>query len=435
MTSRQPELSLALVGIGGYGNSYLSSIFQNGPEMGVRLAAVADPNPISCRHLAEIHRRNIPLYSNLETLQNNHSCALVIICTPLHLHCEQTTQALANGSHVLCEKPLASTPMQAASMIRARDKAGKQVSIGYQWSFSVAIQALKRDIASGLFGKPRRLKTCVLWPRDEGYYRRNDWAGRRYTRTEQPIFDNPLNNACAHHLHNMLYVLGDRPDRSAVPVSVKAELYRANDIETFDTAAVRARTADGVEVLCIVSHATRAEFGPCFTFEFEHATVEFCGNQPTDSSKDGELLIARLADGRIKKYGSPELAPSRKLWAAVESARTNTPTVCGLEAALSHTLLTDALHRGVTPVDFPTSLKRNETSANGHPRHWVEGLDDVLRECHATSQLPHELKAPWAGEGTDVLVTERTIYTTGSPKMPTKRVQIQPFGDVQREPV
>lgn len=44
-------------------------------------------------------------------------------------------------------------------MIRARDHAGKQVSIGYQWSFSEAIGELKADVAAGLFGEPLRFKT------------------------------------------------------------------------------------------------------------------------------------------------------------------------------------------------------------------------------------------------------------------------------------
>jgi predicted dehydrogenase len=406
------ELSLALVGIGGYGNIYLSSILNKPFEDGVRLVAVADPNPSSCRLLPELYNQNIPVYQNLGALQNRHSCDLMILCTPLHLHCEQTIQALAGGSHVLCEKPLSSTPRQAADMIDARDRAQKQVSIGYQWSFSLAIQALKHDIATGLFGKPKRLKTLVLWPRDEGYYQRNDWAGRRFSKTQQPVFDNPLNNACAHHLHNMMYVLGDRPDSSAMPLSVKAELYRANDIETFDTAAIRVLTTGGAEVMCIVSHATRAEAGPTFIFEFEQATLEFAGNQPTDSSKDGAGIQAHFADGRIKAYGSPERAPERKLCAAVESARSNQPTVCGIEAAMSHTLIADALHHGVVPVEFAASLKHTVTQQNGQQRKWIEGLGEVLRECYATAQLPFEMNVPWATEGTEVHLLDRTVYET-----------------------
>jgi predicted dehydrogenase len=436
MGSSKPEISIALVGIGGYGNSYLSTLLREGAGRGIRLVAVADPCPSSCRHLPEVRSRAIPIYPTLGSLQDRHAPALIIICTPLHFHCEQTIAALAGGSHVLCEKPLSSTPQQAQQMMSARDHSGRQVSIGYQWSFSVAIQALKRDISSGLFGRPIRLKTVVLWPRDEGYYGRNDWAGRRYSNTAQPIFDNPLNNACAHHLHNMMYVLGDRADRSASPCTMKAELYRANDIETFDTAAVRICTTDGVEALCIVSHATQSESGPSFVFEFEHATVEFNGNQPTAASRDGAGLFARFADGRVKEYGSPERAPDRKLWEAIESARSNAPTVCGIEAALSHTLLTDALHQSIhNPVEFPQGLKRTETGANGHQRKWVEGLKQVLTASYDSAELPFEMGVPWAVEGVQLQLAQRTVYATELPRKIAERVQIQPFSAKRPEPV
>jgi hypothetical protein len=53
------------------------------------------------------------------------------------------------------------------------------------------------------------------------------------------IFDSPANNATAHFLHNMFYLLGATRETSAAPAVVQAELYRANAIENFDTAAIR----------------------------------------------------------------------------------------------------------------------------------------------------------------------------------------------------
>ena len=41
-----------------------------------------------------------------------------------------------------------------------------------------------------------------------------------------PIFDSPVSNACAHYLHNMLYVLGPTRETSAMPARVQAELTR-----------------------------------------------------------------------------------------------------------------------------------------------------------------------------------------------------------------
>ena len=130
------------------------------------------------------------------------------------------------------------------------------MAVGYQWSFSPAVQALKDDIRSGLFGAARKLKCLYLWPRDEGYYARNDWAGKRKDAEGAWVLDSPVQNAMAHDLHNMFYVLGKTRETSARPAEVEAELYRANAIENFDTAAARIRTEEGVEILFFVSHAS-----------------------------------------------------------------------------------------------------------------------------------------------------------------------------------
>jgi predicted dehydrogenase len=140
-----------------------------------------DPKPSSCKYLDELQRRQIPLYPTMEEMVVRHSPDLVVLCSPPHIHCEQTIKALDAGSHVLCEKPLCATLPQALSMIQARDRARRQVAVGYQWSFSQAVLDLKKDVLSGLLGKPRKFRTLVLWPRDEVYYRRNTWAGRRYS--------------------------------------------------------------------------------------------------------------------------------------------------------------------------------------------------------------------------------------------------------------
>ena len=48
----------------------------------------------------------------------------------------------------------------------------------------------------------------VSFPRPLSYFKRNDWAGHLRTPAGEDVLDSPLNNATAHYLHNMLYVLG-----------------------------------------------------------------------------------------------------------------------------------------------------------------------------------------------------------------------------------
>jgi predicted dehydrogenase len=121
---------------------------------------------------------------------------------------EQTLTALRGGSHVLCEKPAAATPKEAVRMQEAAQAAGRHLAIGYQWSYSRAVQDLKRDILQGRFGRPVGLKSIVLWPRDAAYYHRAPWAGRMQDGEGRPIRDSVANNATAHYLHTMFFLLG-----------------------------------------------------------------------------------------------------------------------------------------------------------------------------------------------------------------------------------
>jgi len=390
-------LSIVLVGIGGYGNHYVNELLDAG-RAGFSIAGAVDPCPSSCRRLAELQARHVPLYSSLSQFYEKHHADLAIIATPLHFHAEQTCIALTNSSHVLCEKPLCVTPEQIRQMLRCRDRASKHVAIGYQWSFSRAIQNLKADILRGALGRARRLKSLVLWPRDEAYYRRNRWAGAiRDGAAGAWILDSPVNNACAHYLHNLLYLSGSRVDRSAPVATITAELYRAHPIANYDTAALRCRTADDVEILFIASHATQSRKGPYFFYEFERGTVEFL-------DRPGATIIVRFADGSTKDYGAPGEPRDRKLWDTIDAIRRGEDSKCGIDAAAVHTQCAWSAQQSMPEIaSFPPSLI-HVTGESPARKTWIQGLGETLEDCYGRWLLPSELGADWAVAGLEIPV-------------------------------
>ncbi len=220
-------------------------------------------------------------------------------------------------------------------MLRAKRRSGRMVAVGFQWSFSEAVRKLKADILSGVLGRPLRLRCLYLWSRDEAYYLRNDWAGKKRDILGRWILDSPANNALAHDLHNMLFVLGRSHDRCALPVRVQAELYRAHDIENYDTAACRIRTSEGAEVLFYASHAVDLDLGPVFSYEFEKGTVFAAGRQAS--------VTAFLKNGSVRPYGRPDREPFKKLWDFMAAARRGGSPSCGLEAASGQVLAIDGM--------------------------------------------------------------------------------------------
>ena len=401
-------VSIVLVGLGGYGEVYLADLLNERADVPCRLVATVDPTPQNCSRLDELRARGLPIHASLEDFCQTDRADLAVISSPIHRHCAQTCLALSQGSYVLCEKPPAATVQEVDRMIEARDQAGKWVAIGYQWSFSAPIQQLKQDIRAGLLGRPRRLKSLCVWPRGQDYYRRNDWAGRLRSDDGAWILDSPLNNAMAHDLHNMLYILGDEADTSAQPTDVVAELYRANDIENHDTAALRVHTDVGAEILFYGSHAIVDDAGPIFSFEFERGTVEVAGGQLD--------IVARLAGGAVKRYASPESAPQlAKLWNCASAIAEGHAVPCGLEAARPHTVCTNGAQDSVgVPVAFPQSLLRVEERPTARLT-WVAGLAQVLRHCFAGAVLPSEAAVPWARAGQTINLRGYCHFPSGSP--------------------
>jgi len=401
-------VSVVLVGLGGYGEVYLSAILDEPRGEACRIVAAVDPEPLRCSRLAELESRGVPIHPSMEPLAHLPPAELVVISSPIHHHCEQTCLALSWGSNVLCEKPAAATVQEVDRMIETAELTGRWVAIGYQWSFSRVIQELKGDIRSGVFGRPLRLRSLCLWPRDESYYGRNDWAGRIRDDQGRWVLDSPLNNAMAHDLHNMLYVLGDQFDTAAEPAEVVAETYRANDIENFDTAAVRVRTTAGVEILFFGSHAVAENADPVFRYEFSGATVEYAGH-PT-------AIVARLADGSCREYPSPNSeSQCTKLFDCLAAVRRRGPIACGLRTARPHLVCVNGVQDSLPePRPFPATMVERrlvdpappatpaKQEGASHPLTCAEGLPNVLRACYERGVLPSESGVPWARPGRTV---------------------------------
>jgi predicted dehydrogenase len=394
--SPEDPVSVVLVGIGGYGYHYLETLLRQSPDTGVRLQGAVDPLPGNSGLLGELKKRKIPLFSSLEEFsQSGLGADLTVISSPIHCHVPQACLALKNGSAVLCEKPLGAAIQEAEELIRARDETGLWVMIGYQWCYTPAIQRLKGDIVKGVFGKPLRAKTLCLWPRTMDYYERNDWAGKKRHPDGRWILDSPANNAMAHFLHNLLFLLGGSMAESARPASVTAELYRAYPIENFDTAACRAVTTGGTELFFYASHAVPRDRGPLFCLEFEGATVTFGDPEPE--------IVAQFTNGRERRYGSPDDGHRfRKLFTAVQAVNRPAPVICGPEAALCQTLCVNGMQESMPEiVDFPPYLVKGE---GGGRKRWVQDLEAVLLQCYRRCSLPSEAGVSWgvAGETVDL---------------------------------
>ena len=361
-------VKVLIVAINGYGHYYLKTLLEDIDCEKAILAGVVDPEAERSIYFKTFMEFGIPVYSLINDFYlSGRKTDLAVIASPPHFHVSQSILALNNGSNVLCEKPIGALISDAESLIQARNKSGKFVMIGYQWSYSEGIQLLKKDILEGRFGKPIRMKSLCLWPRDFAYFARNNWAYRKKDPDGNLVMDNIFQNAVSHFIHNMFFLLGDSMESSAEAIEIEAHISRAYPVETYDTGAFRAFTKSGTELLFFGSHVPEKRVDPCFRIEFEKGFVEL--------NSGSDRIVAEISGKEVFSYPSPEADNQfKKLFYAIDNVNKPMKIICPPEAALSQTKLANAvekLYDDAPKINDEQIEKTNE-------RLFVKGLDDLF---------------------------------------------------------
>lgn len=386
-----PIIRLAFSSAGGYAHHYLKAFFNLPDETRAVIGAVYDPVIESLEIYPDLVGRRIPCYNKYSDFVDKlKDIDLAVIASPIHMHAPQAIDALANDCNVLLEKPLSVSLQQSRDIINARNASKRWLMTGYQWCFSSAIRGLKMDILNGVLGQVHRAKTLVLWPREYNYYSRNHWAGKAVSDTGEVINDNPVNNAMAHFLHNLLYLTGSEIETSSHPVSGKAELYRAYDIQSFDTAVLELMTDQDVRIRFYGSHVSRTEKGPLFILECEKAVVYY-----GELSKD---IVAVFNDGKIKNYGNPDDTDQfHKLNVAINASSDKSLVVCPPEASIEQTRVIDALAKLKEISNFKASSVIDTAE-----RRYIEGLSYMLYSSYQQGVMPGETGMPAGVSGQEL---------------------------------
>jgi predicted dehydrogenase len=400
------KIRLAFVGIRSFGAHHVTNVLDHFDEGTIDIVAAIARNPDICPRVEELRAKGARFYPDIPSFYSEQTADLMVISSPIHLHLAHTRQALEGGANVFCEKPVAATIQDALAMEEAERRARGWVAIGFQWSFSEPIQRLKADCMAGRFGAPLCFKTLTCWPRAASYYAGRSWAGAVKSEGGEWVLDGPVSNAAAHFLHNCFYVLGPTRETSATVVDVQAELYRANAIENYDTAALRAHTESGVPILFYASHAVEADIGPLFCYEFEEATVTYAMNA-------GDQVLVRFRDGRTDGYGDPDSRRWDLIWQQAQSVLEGRAPVCGIAAGLPHVRCSNAVQDSAEVVTFPASLISKQGDP-GNPLTVVRGLHTQLIDCFDRALLPSEHGGiGWATAGRAIDLREYAVYPGG----------------------
>ena len=149
-------LSAAVIGCGRVGERHARALAENGDAT---LVAVCDSDRDRGRRVAEYFRAKP--FDDFRELLRSVRPDVVTVATPDALHFEPVMAALETGSHVFCEKPLATRIDEARAMAAAADKRQRFLGVDFNRRYGFGYRRAGEMIRDGRIGTPRNATLVV----------------------------------------------------------------------------------------------------------------------------------------------------------------------------------------------------------------------------------------------------------------------------------
>ncbi|UVS78931.1 Gfo/Idh/MocA family protein [Actinokineospora sp. UTMC 2448] len=350
-------VEIVLVGLHGYGRSHLRAVRALD---GVRLGAVCDPRGSDVD--------GVPAYPALADVPAPSGDRVTIISTPLHTHADLASTALAQGSHVLLEKPPATSLAEFERLCAAVRASGLLCQVGFQSLGSAAVPAVRALVASGAIGTVRGIGVAGTWQRGRDYFTRSPWAGKRRLNGVD-VVDGALTNPFAHAVATALAI--DGSTRRGQVADVEVELFRANPIESDDTSALRLRTSRGTVIVVAVTLCAKTVRSPHITVHGSEGTI-------TLFYKEDRVRLRTADDDVTTTYPTTGLLAD-----LVARVREPGPLLSPLAETGAFMEVLEAVRLAPEPRPVPAAAVGD--------RMVIDGVDDAVLRCSAELALLSEV--------------------------------------------
>ena len=188
------KIQFGVIGFGHIGTRHAKCILDH-PR--ADLSAICDiltQEELKCE---EIYKSTFCSYDNIIL---NPSIDVVNICTPNHLHANMAIDVLKAGKHVVIEKPMALSSLDAQKIIDTSKIEDRLVFCVMQNRFSPSIIWLNEIISKKKLGQINMVSIHCFWNRNDKYYLDSNWHGS-YQKDGGPLFTQ------FSHFIDILYLL------------------------------------------------------------------------------------------------------------------------------------------------------------------------------------------------------------------------------------
>jgi predicted dehydrogenase len=317
-----------------------------------KLVAVADVNAERVGKMAKDF--GCQSCSTLEELLSNPEVKVLNILTPNHLHYDAVLKAAGAERHVLVEKPPAMSLREVDGMAAACKAAGVKIGVVLQCRTRKPVQAMRKAIREGRFGKIYHADTYMKWFRSTEYYKMDAWRMSRRSGAGVTI------QQAFHYIDLLQYLVGPvkrvhaRMNNLAHPsIQLEDTLLAFVDYENGPQGVVQASTAlwPGTDIRIEVN----GENGTAIMVGERMDTWKFRDEQPEDAEirTYGSAAVATGATGAADLGFHDHLAVIEDMVSAVETGRDPIITIESVRPTLEWALAMYHSAKLQAPVDLP----------------------------------------------------------------------------------
>jgi len=361
----------------------------------VKVVATCDPRADQLtqeREAVALEGRGVAVYTDFDAMLAAHEGGLdlVTVAAPIGFHAPMHRACVERGLACYLEKPPTLDLDELCSMIAVEARAAHPTQVGFNYIYQPFRHALREEVRSGKYGAFKGVSLLAEWPRDLGYYGRNNWAGKLLL-GDYILLDSVCGNAASHHVQNILFFAD-----YAQPATVETELYRANAIEGADVICSRGTLQNGATFRIAATHASG---------EGKHVTIETieCEKASIHIHATEQRVVIAWADGRMEEREVPraQLADNMNLFCQTLLGQVERPPVT-LEDCRAFVTLNALFYVSAQKIT-PVASEYYTVKPNPTRPEWkivgINGISGVLARMAETGAFPSEQGVPWGTAG------------------------------------
>ena len=199
------KLKMAIIGCGRISYKHVEAIIKNNNNAElVALCDIVEKNALKRwdEYTKALPGSTVNVYTDYKEMLRNEKIDVIAIATESGYHPQIAMYCMNRGMHIIVEKPMALSTMDADLMIKCAESNNVKLCVSHQNRFNLPIQKLRGAVENGRFGKLINAMASIRWTRDMGYYTQAPWRGT------WELDGGTLMNQCIHDIDLLQWMMG-----------------------------------------------------------------------------------------------------------------------------------------------------------------------------------------------------------------------------------